>query len=71
MPDTELAGLAEVAHLIGVSKRSASRYTRQSDFPEPLARLAAGPIWDAAEVREWAIRRRPFRVGRPPKQSQD
>ena len=34
-----LAGLAEVAEILGVTKRSASRYTRRPDFPEPLARL--------------------------------
>jgi predicted DNA-binding transcriptional regulator AlpA len=65
MERLRLAGLAEVAELLGVSKRSASRYTRRSDFPEPVARLAAGPIWDADEVERWAAKQRPFRPGRP------
>ncbi len=62
-----LAGLAEVAEVLGVNKRSASRYTRRPDFPEPLARLAAGPIWDADEVEAWGVRYGPFRPGRPAK----
>ena len=62
-----LAGLAEVAELLGVNKRSASRYTRRADFPEPLARLLAGPIWDSAEVEAWGAEHGPFRPGRPVK----
>ena len=62
-----LAGLAEAAELLGVNKRSASRYARRPDFPEPLARLASGPIWDADEVEAWGREHGPFRPGRPTK----
>ena len=65
MDSPRLVGLAEVAELLNVSKRSASRYTHRPDFPEPVARLAAGPIWDAAEVEAWAAKQPPFRAGRP------
>ena len=51
--ELRLAGLAEVAALLGVSKRTATRYTNRNDFPEPVARLAAGPIWLEDDVREW------------------
>jgi hypothetical protein len=64
-----LAGLAEVSEMLGVNKRSASRYARRSDFPEPLARLSSGPIWDAAEVEAWGAAHGPFRPGRPAKRA--
>jgi predicted DNA-binding transcriptional regulator AlpA len=51
--ELRLAGLAEVAALLGVSKRTATRYTNRDDFPAPLARLAAGPIWLEDDVRKW------------------
>jgi predicted DNA-binding transcriptional regulator AlpA len=69
MSPQRLAGLAEVAELLGVTKRSASRYTRRPDFPEPLARLSSGPIWNAAEVEAWGGEHGPFRRGRPAKRT--
>lgn len=65
-----LAGLAEVAELLGVSKRSASRYTRRDDFPQPVTRLSTGPVWDAAAVEAWGTKHAPFRRGRPPKRTE-
>ena len=50
----KLAGLAEVAELLGVSKRTATRYTLRDDFPEPAARLRAGPIWVEEDILAWA-----------------
>jgi len=49
-----LAGLAEVAEMVGVSRRTAARYVNRSDFPAPVARLRAGPIWLAEDVEAWA-----------------
>ena len=60
MGPLRLAGLAEVAELLGVTKRSASRYARRHDFPGTVARLTAGPIWDADEVLAWAAARSIF-----------
>ena len=62
--ELRLAGLAEVAALLGVSKRTATRYTGRSDFPAPVARLAAGPVWLEDDVREWK-RTTPITPGRP------
>jgi len=61
-----LAGLAEVAEILGVSKRTAVRYVAREDFPEPLERLAAGPIWDRDHVAEWGRLNLPLPEGRPP-----
>jgi predicted DNA-binding transcriptional regulator AlpA len=55
-----LAGLAEVAEILGVTKRSAHRYSKRSDFPTPVARLAATPVWRRSEVEEWRARTLPL-----------
>jgi len=60
-----VVGLAEVADLLGVSKRTATRYTARDDFPRPVADLAMGPIWLTADVEKW-IAGNPVRRGRPP-----
>jgi predicted DNA-binding transcriptional regulator AlpA len=63
----ELAGLAEVAEMLGVTKRTATKYTRRADFPRPLDRLASGPVWRRTDVERWAMASLPLRTGRPPK----
>ena len=61
-----VVGLSEIAELLHVSKRTATRYTARADFPAAAAKLAMGPIWWAADVEEW-IAKTPIRRGRPPK----
>jgi hypothetical protein len=66
-PNTpDLVGVAELAELCGVTRQRASVLARSGGFPEPLAELASGPVWDLRMVqrfvREWA--RKP---GRPAK----
>ena len=63
--ELRVVGLAEVADLLGVSKRTATRYAARSDFPKPAAKLAMGPIWLTDDVEDW-ISRTPVRRGRPP-----
>jgi predicted DNA-binding transcriptional regulator AlpA len=63
--ELRVVGLAEVAELLGVSKRTATRYAARADFPKPAAQLAMGPIWFVEDVEEW-IRKAPIRRGRPP-----
>jgi predicted DNA-binding transcriptional regulator AlpA len=66
----ELAGLAEVAELLGIAKRTASKYVRRPDFPKPVDRLAAGPVWRRRDVERWAKATLPLpRTGRPPKRT--
>jgi predicted DNA-binding transcriptional regulator AlpA len=61
----KLAGLAEVAEVLGVSRRTAARYATRSDFPEPLARLRAGPVWQEDDVLAWARSEPAARPGKP------
>ena len=64
----EVAGLVEIARMLGVSKRTAVRYSKRDDFPPPLARLSAGLVWRGDDVEEWAKRTLPLpRTGRPRK----
>lgn len=50
----DLVGLAEIAELAGVSRQAVANWvSRHPSFPAPLARLAAGPVWDRAPVSAW------------------
>jgi predicted DNA-binding transcriptional regulator AlpA len=60
-----LVGLAEVAQILGVTKRTATSYAQRSDFPEPLVRLAATPVWLGKDVAAWAEQTLPLARGRP------
>jgi predicted DNA-binding transcriptional regulator AlpA len=50
----ELLGLAEVAELLGKSRRQAIRITQRRGFPEPIAQLRATPVWRRIDVERWA-----------------
>ena len=62
--ELRLAGLAEVGELLGVSRRTATRYTARPDFPTPVARLRSGPVWLEHDVLGWA-NTLPIKRGRP------
>ena len=61
----ELAGLAEIAAMLSVTKRTAWNYTRRDDFPDPIDRLASGPVWRRVDVEDWAAEHLPLPPGRP------
>jgi predicted DNA-binding transcriptional regulator AlpA len=61
----KLVGVAEVAEVLGVSRRTAARYATRSDFPEPVARLRAGPIWLEDDVLTWAQSEPAAQPGKP------
>ncbi len=69
MPPDDLAGVAEISAMLGVTKNTVLKYTRRPDFPEPLDRLATGPVWKRSDVEAWARERLPLRTGRPPKRN--
>jgi predicted DNA-binding transcriptional regulator AlpA len=64
--EAPLVGLAEVAEMLGVTKRTATSYSSRADFPEPLQRLAATPVWQRKDVMAWAKSTLPLARGRPP-----
>jgi hypothetical protein len=68
----KLAGLAEVAALLAeragkakVSRSYAGQVTARRDFPEPVQRLAMGPVWLEADVKAFLATER--KSGRRPK----
>lgn len=40
-----LAGISEVAEILGVSRQRASELAGSAAFPQPICDLAAGPVW--------------------------
>ena len=58
--EVELAGVAELADLSGLSKQriddlfhNRKGYRREHPFPQVLARLASGPVFDRDECVAW------------------
>jgi SAM-dependent methyltransferase len=53
-PRPSLVGVAEAARLLGWDKRRVSTYVRRGSFPEPVASLAGGRVWDERDVAAFA-----------------
>lgn len=53
VPVGQLAGTAEVAGVLGCKKQQLYKLRQRSDFPEPVAMLAATPVWDLRDVRDF------------------
>lgn len=68
----ELVGVAEIAAMLGVNKRTVQRYSSRSDFPRPVDELAGGRrVWRRRDVERWASTTLPLpRPGRPRKAEQ-
>jgi predicted DNA-binding transcriptional regulator AlpA len=43
----------------GISRQRVYQLTSRRDFPKPMADLAQGKVWLAAEVEAWIVARRP------------
>lgn len=43
--------------MLGVNRQRVSQLAARPDFPEPLAVLAMGKVWAAADVEKWAKKR--------------
>jgi len=67
---SDLAGVAEVAELLGVSRERVRQLRAEPDFPEPVAELQATPLWRRSEVARWDSGRR-RRPGRRPEKLDD
>ncbi|QCX28092.1 helix-turn-helix domain-containing protein [Nocardioides jishulii] len=53
MPEN-LVGVAEVADMLAVSRQRVHQLAAAEGFPEPVAVLKAGKIWERADVEGWA-----------------
>jgi len=59
-----LVGVAEAAAILGWDKRRVATYIRRGSFPEPLASLASGRVWDRADIEAFAAAFRARRAAR-------
>jgi predicted DNA-binding protein (UPF0251 family) len=50
----ELAGVSEIAELLGVSRQRASSVQHLEAFPAPVAELRSGPVWRKADLTRFA-----------------
>ncbi|MGH9056560.1 MAG: DNA-binding protein [Acidimicrobiales bacterium] len=62
-----VVGISEVGAILGVSRQRAAQIAAEhSDFPQPIAQLRSGRVWDEAAVRAWVTNHPDRRPGRPP-----
>ncbi|WP_010501332.1 helix-turn-helix transcriptional regulator [Paenibacillus elgii] len=48
-----LVGLSEAAEILGWSKQQINVYLMRGKFPEPIQRLASGPIWTQKRIEDY------------------
>ncbi len=53
----DLVGFAEVAELLNTRPQQLMKWTKCEDFPEPLVRLRATPVWRRSDIRQWELSR--------------
>ena len=64
---SHLVGLSEIATMLGVSRQRVGQLVSDyDDFPDPVAELASGRIWETAAVEAWANAHPVRPPGRPP-----
>lgn len=51
-----LLGIAELADEFDTSRQRAHQIANTKGFPEPIARLAMGPIWSLDDVQSWVMK---------------
>lgn len=50
---TPIVGLAEAAEILGLHKNTINTYIARGKFPEPIQRLASGPIWTKEQIEDY------------------
>lgn len=48
-----LGGVSEVAQALGISRQRLTDIRQRNDFPQPVAELSSGPVWDLDEIARW------------------
>jgi hypothetical protein len=51
---SRLCGSAELQLMLGVSRQRITQLTAGPGFPEPVAELRMGKVWDLEDVKAWA-----------------
>jgi hypothetical protein len=52
----DLVGVAEAAEILGWDKRKIATYISRGVFPDPVQRLASGPIWTRKQIEDYKNR---------------
>lgn len=52
-------GAAEIAERLQVTRQRAYQIINRKGFPDPIAHLAMGQVWEAADVERWITAHRP------------
>jgi predicted DNA-binding transcriptional regulator AlpA len=52
-PIETLVGVKEASYMLGWSKQQVMVYISRGKFPEPIQRLASGPIWTKKQIEEF------------------
>lgn len=50
----DLAGLTEIAAMLGVTRARAHQLADREGFPTPIGEISAGRIWEREDVERWA-----------------
>lgn len=61
-----LGGVSEVCEELGISRQRLMKLRERPDFPDPIADLSSGPVWDLADIRRFDTT--PRTPGRPSKE---
>ena len=51
-------GLAEIAQLLGIQRRSVDRMKARGSLPEPDGYVSGSPVWWRETIETWAVGRR-------------
>lgn len=65
MNSVRLGGVHEVAEALGVSRQRVHQLAAHDAFPQPVAVLSAGSIWDLDAIDYWRNTMRPITAATP------
>lgn len=51
----QLVGVAEIAELLGLTRQRVLQLRSVPGFPQPVAVLSAGLIWNRRDIERWAV----------------
>ncbi|WP_354163801.1 MULTISPECIES: hypothetical protein [unclassified Bradyrhizobium] len=46
-------GLSELSEIVGISKGTAHGRMKRNKLPEPMVKLAMGPVWTKESIWDW------------------
>jgi prophage regulatory protein len=58
-PVHHLVGAREIAAMLGLTRQRVYQLSQESGFPEPVASLGLGKVWETADIEKWAAEHRP------------